>query len=60
MYLVKNRSDMRIVYTDLIGLVPFEPNTKINYVLVAYQYNGNLVMAQALKNLKTETVSALW
>jgi hypothetical protein len=60
MYIVIDKSETSTAYTDLTGRFPCKSSSGNKYVLVAYHYDGNVVMGQALKNRKASTITTAW
>jgi hypothetical protein len=60
MYIVIDKSETSTAFTDLTGCFPCKSSSGNEYVLVAYHYDGNVVMGQALKNRKAATITASW
>ena len=58
--MVVNRQEFGAAYTDLTGRFPCRSSSGNEYVLVAYHFDGNLVMGKALKNRRAETITATW
>ena len=58
--MVINRNDLPKAYTYLTGRLPCKSNSGNDYVLVAYCFNGNRIIARALKNRKAETITKTW
>jgi hypothetical protein len=38
------------IYTDLTGCFPTTPSRGYKYILVLYDYNGNIIQAEPIKN----------
>jgi hypothetical protein len=47
-------------YIDLTGRFPFQSSRGRNYILVAYHYDANAVLATALKNKSKEEIKRGW
>ena len=58
--MVINRDDLRTAYIDLTGRFQCKYSNGNEYILVAYHYDSNIIIAQALKNRRAETITATW
>ena len=47
MYMVVNKDEISTAYIDIIGRFPCKSSSGNEYVIVAYHYDANLVMARA-------------
>ena len=46
-YMVINRDDISVAYTDLTGRFSYKSSRGNEYILVAYHYDGNFIIAEA-------------
>ena len=58
-YMVVDRNELYSAYTDLIGRFPCKSSSGNEYVLVAYHYNSNCIIARALKIRKSVTITII-
>ena len=58
-YLVINQNDLATAYTDLTGRFSFKSSSGNEYILVAYHFDGNRIIARASKNRKAGTIKNL-
>ena len=47
-------------YMDLTGRFPYKSSRGHEYILVAYNYDGNAILAQPLKNREAQTIVDAW
>ena len=47
-------------YTDLTGRFPRQSSRGNNYIFVAYNYDGNTILVEAMKNREADTIIATW
>ena len=57
-YIFIDRDELCTTYTDLTGLFPCCSSRGNEYLLIAYHYDGNCVIAQPLKNRTKEAITA--
>ena len=43
-------------YIDLTGRFPHQSSRRNNFILVAYNYDGNIILAELVKNRETDTI----
>ena len=55
MYYIYNSSD-GVAYTDLTGKFPYRSTKGNNYIMVAYNYDGNAILAEPVKNRQATTL----
>ena len=48
------------VYTELTGRLPHQSPRTNSYILVAYNHDGNNILAEPTKNRETDTISNAW
>ena len=51
-YIIINRDDICTAYTDLTGRFPCRSSSGNEYLLIAYHYDGSVIVAKPLKNGK--------
>ena len=49
-----------LAYMDLTGRFPYKSSKGNEYVLVAYHYDANAILVQALKNREAKTITEAW
>ena len=59
-YMGINRNDLTLAYTDLTGRFPCKSRRGNEYILVAYHFDGNFIIARALKNRKADPITEAW
>ena len=47
-------------YTDLTGRFPFQSSRGNNYLFILYDYDGNAILAEPIKNRQAGTIKAAW
>lgn len=47
-------------YTDLTGRFPFQSSRGNNYLFILYDYDGNAILAEPIKNRQAATIKAAW
>ena len=48
-YMIINREDISVVYTDIVRRFSCKSSHGNEYILVAYYYDGNCIIADVLK-----------
>ena len=59
-YMIINRDDVCTAYIDLIWIFSCQSIGGNQYLLVAYHYDGNYIVAQPLKNRGKGSIIAGW
>ena len=59
-YMIINREDISVAYTNLTGRFPCKSSRGNEYILVAYYYDGNCIISEDLKNRKAATITKAW
>ena len=49
-----------IAYHDLTGRFPYCSSRGNEYLLIAYNYDGNLILAEPIKNRKAPIITKAW
>ena len=49
-----------LAYMDLTGRFPYKSSKGNEYILVAYHYDANAILVQALKNREAKTITEAW
>ena len=52
--------EMMKTYTDLTGRFPRQSSRGNNYIFVAYNYDGNAILAEPMKNREANTIVKTW
>ena len=47
-------------FTDLTGRFPYRSSRGNEYILVAYNYDGNCILAEAIKNREAKSITDAW
>ena len=47
-------------FTDLTGRFPYRSSRGNEYILVAYNYDGNCILAEAIKNREAKSITSAW
>ena len=47
-------------YTDLTGRFPFQSSRGNNYLFILYDYDGNAILAEPIKNRQAATIKNAW
>ena len=58
-YAIHNNKES-LGYMDLTGRFPYQSSRGSNYIMVAYHYDGNVILIQPLKNRETKTIVKAW
>ena len=53
-------SDKELGYMDLTGRFPYKSSRGNEYIMVAYCYDGNAILAQPLKNREAKSIVDAW
>ena len=53
-------SDKELGYMDLTGRFPYKSSRGNEYIMVAYCYDGNTILAQPLKNREEKSIVDAW
>jgi hypothetical protein len=59
-YMIYNITDVSKTYTDLTGRFPHQSSRGNNYIFVAYNYDGNAILVEPMKNRDAETIITTW
>ena len=59
-YMVIDKNELSTAYTDLTGRFPCKSSSGNEYLLVAYHYDGNCIIAKPLRNRKKDTITEAW
>ena len=59
MYYICNSINV-VAYTDLIGKFPYCSTRGNNYIMVVYNYDGNAILAEPVKNKQAATLLESW
>jgi hypothetical protein len=59
-YMIYNISTTRKTYTDLTGRFPHQSSRGNNYIFVAYNYDGNAILVEPIKNREADTIINTW
>ena len=60
LYLLVDSSPSSLSYIDLTGRFPYRSDQGNEYVLVAYYYDANAILAQPLKNRQAASITKAW
>ena len=47
-------------YTDLTGRFPYRSSRGSEYILVGYNYDGNYILAEVIKNREAKSITNAW
>ena len=59
-YAIENLLDSKKTYTDLTGRFPHQSSRGKNYVCIAYNYDGNAILAEPIANREAATIISAW
>ena len=59
-YMVIDKNELSTAYTDLTGRFPCKSSSGNEYLLVAYHYDANCIIANPLRNRKKDTITEAW
>jgi hypothetical protein len=59
-YAVIDRSDMSVGYIDACGRFPQRSSSGNEYIIVAYHYDGNAILATATKDRTAQSLTNAW
>jgi hypothetical protein len=59
-YMIFNLATETKTYTDLTGRFPHQSSRGNNYIFVAYNYDGNAILAHPMKNREADTIINAW
>ena len=51
-YIIINKSEVCTAYTDLTGRFPCRSSSGNEYLMIAYHYDGNVIVAKPLKKIE--------
>ena len=60
LYSLVESSPSGLSYIDLTGRFPYRSAQGNEYILVAYHYNANAILAQPLKNRQVASITEAW
>ena len=60
MYAITNPHREGKAYADLTGRFPYRSSRGNEYILVAYHYDSNAILATAIKNRQAATITSAW
>ena len=58
--MVRDKDDPNIAYIDFTGRFAYRSSTGNQYLLEAYHYNGNCILARTIKDRKATTTRNIW
>ena len=59
-YIIFNLEKDATSYTDLTGRFPHQSSRGNNYIFLAYNYDSNAILVEAIPNRETATIIAAW
>ena len=59
-YVIFDLGQTTKTYTDLTGRFPHQSSRGNNYIFLAYNYDGNAILVEAMPNREADTIIAAW